>query len=65
MTPWDKLATKFDRKRYALCRRGGKGRYGGSNAKQSEMTERALPPGLNGDIDVLAFAEAELAAGQP
>lgn len=24
-----------------------------------------LPPGLNGDIDVLAFAEAELAAGRP
>lgn len=60
-----KLATKFVRKRYALCRRGGKGRHGGSKAKQSEMTERALPPGLNGDIDVLAFAEAELAAGQP
>ncbi len=29
------------------------------------MTERALPPGLNGDLDVLAFAEAELASGRP
>jgi xanthine dehydrogenase accessory factor len=29
------------------------------------MTERALPPGLNGELDVLAFAEAELAAGRP
>lgn len=28
------------------------------------MTER-LPPGLTGDLDVLAFAEAELAAGRP
>ncbi len=60
-----KLATKFTRKRYARCRRGGKGRDGGFRTKQSEMTERALPPGLNGDIDVLAFAEAELAAGRP
>jgi xanthine dehydrogenase accessory factor len=33
--------------------------------KHSEMTERALPPGLNGDLDVLAFAEAELAVGRP
>ena len=24
-----------------------------------------LPPGLAGDLDVLAFAEAELAAGRP
>jgi xanthine dehydrogenase accessory factor len=44
---------------------GRQGRCGGSKAKQSDMTERALPPGLNGDIDVLAFAEAELAAGRP
>lgn len=29
------------------------------------MTERALPPGLNGDLDVLAFAEAEIASGRP
>ncbi|HEY7798609.1 MAG TPA: XdhC family protein, partial [Hyphomonadaceae bacterium] len=29
------------------------------------MSDRMLPPGLNGDIDVLAFAEAELAAGRP
>lgn len=28
------------------------------------MTER-LPPGLTGDLDVLAFAEAELSAGRP
>jgi xanthine dehydrogenase accessory factor len=29
------------------------------------VSEHVLPPGLNGDIDVLAFAEAELAAGRP
>lgn len=29
------------------------------------MSELALPPGLHGDLDVLAFAEAELAAGRP
>jgi xanthine dehydrogenase accessory factor len=29
------------------------------------MTAIALPPGLSGDLDVLAFAEAELAAGRP
>jgi xanthine dehydrogenase accessory factor len=29
------------------------------------MSERPLPPGLTGDLDVLAFAEAELAAGRP
>jgi xanthine dehydrogenase accessory factor len=29
------------------------------------MTDRILPPGLSGDLDVLAFAEAELAAGKP
>src|SRR6185295_7357641 len=29
------------------------------------MSEHTLPPGLNGEIDVLAFAEAELAAGRP
>ncbi len=29
------------------------------------MTERPLPPGLTGDLDVVAFAEAELAAGRP
>lgn len=29
------------------------------------MTDRLLPPGLTGDLDVLAFAEAELAAGRP
>ena len=29
------------------------------------MTTAALPPGLTGDLDVLAFAEAELAAGRP
>ncbi len=29
------------------------------------MTDRLLPPGLSGDLDVLAFAEAELAAGRP
>jgi xanthine dehydrogenase accessory factor len=27
--------------------------------------ERVLPPGLSGDLDVLAFAEGELAAGRP
>jgi xanthine dehydrogenase accessory factor len=27
--------------------------------------DHTLPPGLNGDIDVLAFAEAELAQGRP
>lgn len=29
------------------------------------MSDRHLPPGLTGDLDVLAFAEAELAAGRP
>ncbi len=29
------------------------------------MSDRILPPGLTGDLDVLAFAEAELAAGRP
>jgi xanthine dehydrogenase accessory factor len=29
------------------------------------MSERLLPPGLTGDLDVVAFAEAELAAGRP
>lgn len=29
------------------------------------MTNASLPPGLAGDLDVLAFAEAELAAGRP
>lgn len=29
------------------------------------MSDRPLPPGLTGDLDVLAFAEAELAAGRP
>ena len=29
------------------------------------MSDRQLPPGLTGDLDVLAFAEAELAAGRP
>ncbi|RYZ06551.1 MAG: XdhC family protein [Alphaproteobacteria bacterium] len=29
------------------------------------MSDRLLPPGLTGDLDVLAFAEAELAAGRP
>jgi xanthine dehydrogenase accessory factor len=29
------------------------------------LSDHTLPPGLNGDIDVLAFAEAELAAGRP
>ena len=29
------------------------------------MTNAFLPPGLAGDLDVLAFAEAELAAGRP
>ena len=29
------------------------------------MTNVSLPPGLAGDLDVLAFAEAELAAGRP
>ncbi|MEQ1781816.1 MAG: XdhC family protein [Hyphomonadaceae bacterium] len=29
------------------------------------MTSAILPPGLAGDLDVLAFAEAELAAGRP
>jgi len=29
------------------------------------MSDRLLPPGLIGDLDVLAFAEAELAAGRP
>lgn len=29
------------------------------------MIERPLPPGLTGDLDVVAFAEAELAAGRP
>lgn len=29
------------------------------------MSDRVLPPGLSGDLDVLAFAEVELAAGRP
>lgn len=29
------------------------------------MSDRLLPPGLTGDLDVLAFAEAELSAGRP
>lgn len=29
------------------------------------MSDRLLPAGLTGDLDVLAFAEAELAAGRP
>lgn len=29
------------------------------------MSEHVLPPGLNGDLDVLAFALAELEAGRP
>ena len=29
------------------------------------MSDRLLPPGLTGDLDVLAFAEAELAASRP
>jgi xanthine dehydrogenase accessory factor len=29
------------------------------------MSGHVLPPGLSGDLDVLAFAEAELAAGRP
>ncbi|MDP3735744.1 MAG: XdhC family protein [Hyphomonadaceae bacterium] len=29
------------------------------------MSEHILPPGLNGDLDVLAFAVAELEAGRP
>jgi xanthine dehydrogenase accessory factor len=29
------------------------------------VSEHILPPGLNGDLDVLAFAEAELASGRP
>jgi xanthine dehydrogenase accessory factor len=29
------------------------------------MSDRIVPPGLTGDLDVLAFAEAELAAGRP
>jgi len=29
------------------------------------MSDRLLPPGLTGDLDVLAFAETELAAGRP
>jgi xanthine dehydrogenase accessory factor len=29
------------------------------------MSDRILPPGLSGDLDVLAFVEAELSAGRP
>lgn len=43
----------------------GKGRACGQTTQPSEMTDGALPPGLNGDLDVLAFTEAELAAGRP
>ena len=31
----------------------------------ADMAEDALPPGLASDLDVLVFAEAELAAGRP
>jgi xanthine dehydrogenase accessory factor len=34
-------------------------------AEGVSMNDSSRPPGLNGDLDVLAFAEAELAAGRP
>ena len=37
----------------------------GRRHKAGGVSDRILPPGLNGDLDVLAFAAAELGAGRP
>jgi xanthine dehydrogenase accessory factor len=36
-----------------------------ARADSAPTSDSVRPPGLNGDLDVLAFAEAELAAGRP